>query len=229
MPRKPIPDCPPELQEQLDVINMAPKTSAEWDELTALLKQILTELTNARDPIYLDEDDDNSTLENYRRAVLESVPTKFHAFALSLEDQAESDIDYFHLPGRKELTGALLRIRLARQSLHSIVRDAIADNGSGWLTTNTQRNFVLENWFLTEAYPSDPLSVILSNNIPIDRLNICSICDKVYWQKYRGKVRVSETCGDYECGYKLANLKRKAPPEKRFRMAWKEEKSDGSI
>lgn len=218
MPRKTPPQLEdwPELKDQLDLINLAPKTAGEWKELTDLLKKLVEDLAEQMAESLIDEivvgKQYIPAIDLYTDAVRNRIPAKYREFAMRLAEAADIDIESSHLPGRKEVDAALLRIRVARKALHDILWAAIDDDGSGEVVTNTQRSFQMENWILSEPEYADPLSIIVAKKIPIDRLNICSICDKVYWQKYRGNRRESETCS-YECGYKLGNLKRKYKKE----------------
>ncbi len=211
MPRKPIPKCPDQLQEMLDDINRLPAaTGKEWTEFFDLIRRIWKRLDRRRvDPSFVSLFEDRFELENrimsrFGRFVRNLAPEKFRDFTLNLSGRVTFGASL------NDLLSYILLTKSQRASLHEIIRTAQDNDGGGIIQVKTETLIAIENWLLTAVNYHDPIGFLLAHQMPIDRLNICSICDKVYWQNYQGKIRKAETCGDYECSYTLANLKRKA-------------------
>lgn len=212
MPKKPVPTSPDELQRHLNLINLLPKKAAEWRHLREILPTIVDELESLRTDDnfrkYVVDSDEMELLltEYYRKAAQDRIDIEYRELALYLTDVAVC----FDFPcDSKAILNELAWLKDDRRSLHEMIRTAQDNDGGGWFTSNARRLFGIENGLLFQMEHSSVIDFLYSQKLSISRLNICPVCDKVYWQKLAGEVRKSETCGVPECSKQLANMKSK--------------------
>jgi len=193
MPRKPKLKCPKELSARLDEINRIPApNAAEWPEFLAAMKA-LNELLQSADA--------RVRWAGYEPAVEHYLPAKFRSFALT--PPVPSLIMHAKW---KEAEKWIHSLRVERTELRQFIKGSRSYDEGDIIRVQSERHFALNvKGIPYELDRGGPLSFIIRNAVPVDSLNICPVCDEVYWEKKRGSL----TCGKRHCSDTFQNRKRR--------------------
>ena len=208
--------CPEALARHIESANLIPHqaSDAAWAEFMGTLVEIMEPLSEEESATILQfgptvpGDERHSEYElgrnrlnnRYKAAVRNRVTREFLPLALSLPILTawllEATIETMRT-NATELRAPLLRV-------------VTMMSGRCFSVEIMKRQFFVidESGIVSEMYPG-ALSQIISERIPIDRLQICPICADIFWQKKRGPTRRSLTCGKKTCADTLGNRKRK--------------------
>jgi hypothetical protein len=212
MPRKSR-KCPPELAYRIEQVNLVPPraTEEEWVEFETAAKEIMQPLFESWLSIQSSQPDGSIGAEYIgrqhelqQRYLLEVQKSKaiskdFVGLARDLPVTLPKMIADWHIPWLRAQADEL--------------REAVRHLGINWKKFSVdgiRRHFALDDatGVLFEASPS-ALSIIVRDRLPIDRLRLCPVCEKIFWQTQRGTRRESQTCGVKRCIDTLGNWKRK--------------------
>lgn len=214
MPRKPPLKCPQALQDHLDRVNIVPVAwPDQWQEFTSTLKGLKvkwdgtsSELRQKNAGVFefgadLEDNIERRLTELFRTALrskLSPIDKYFVEFAASLSEIFTSDW--------KDIQRYITLSRSERDCLHELIEGAKKHWGHGQVYPVSQKVVSVENWRVSErSDQNDIFTFLRSNEKPyFERLDICTVCEKVFWVKYRG----SATCGK-RCSESLSRRKKR--------------------
>jgi len=183
------------LQERIDEINIVPDRKDDgWEEFLSVLREFHEIIAG------LDRKVDE--WKAYQFVINECIPGRFREFALRVPRLASWDYVLRFIKSRQ----------IERDELRELIR-AIKNNPDEIIEVPSEKHlFLTPKGIPFEVDRGGPLSWILQTNrvkslekIAVTSLNICPMCDDVYWEKKKG----SETCGKKKCSDDLGNWKRK--------------------
>lgn len=203
MPRKPTidPALFDRLSKHLHLVNQVPEASdSDWQIFIEAIVKIMEPFSRedrkvvgnasirANGPEFTERT--SAIRREYERTVRRKaddrnrleIPKEFVEFAVSLPIFNEPNL-------RKQID---LRRGHAEELREVLKKQRL---GSDFFFIDGRRYFEKKNGVLKEV-ASSPLSLLLSEGLPIDRLSICPVpgCKKIYWRKQLGEHKQSMTC-----------------------------------